>query len=71
MIFWISCGHIKTIDANRSKPSIEVPTPRIVQKIQDKMLADRNLDVLQIVEIIGISDGSENSKLNDHSSQKK
>ncbi|QQP58373.1 Putative mariner transposase [Caligus rogercresseyi] len=65
------CGRTSTIDAERSGRPVEVATPETIQKNHDMVLADRRLKVREIVEAIGISNGSVVSILKDHLAMKK
>ena len=60
------CRRTSTIDAERSGRPVEVALHETIEKIRNMVLADRKLKVREIVETIGISNGSVVSILKDH-----
>ena len=52
------CGRTSTIDAERSERPAEVAIPETIQKIRNMVMADSRLKVREIVEAIGILNGS-------------
>ena len=65
------CGRTSTIDAERPGRPVKVAIPESIKKIRNMVLADRRLQVREIVEAIGKSHGSVISILKDHLSMKK
>ena len=51
-------GRTSTKDEDRSRHSVEVTTPEMIDKIHDMVLTDQRIKVREIVETTGISQGT-------------